>query len=67
MSVLSVTLLAVGLVLILEGLVYALAPSMIEKILMMLRNLPENVRRQVGALAVVLGLICVWLSFQFDV
>jgi len=67
MSVLSVTLLAVGLVLILEGLVYALAPSMIEKMLLVLRNLPENIRRQVGALAVVLGLICVWLSFQFDV
>ncbi|MCY4305311.1 MAG: DUF2065 domain-containing protein [Aestuariivita sp.] len=66
MSFLSVTLLAIGLVLILEGLVYVLAPSMIEKMLLMLRNLPENVRRQIGALAVVFGLIFVWLSFQFQ-
>ncbi|MEO0502799.1 MAG: hypothetical protein AAFZ14_05700 [Pseudomonadota bacterium] len=28
-----------------------------------LRSLPESARRQVGALALVSGLICVWLAF----
>jgi len=64
-SFLGVTFLAVGLVLIVEGLAYVLAPAMIERILLMLRELPEAVRRQVGLLAVVMGMICVWIAFQF--
>ncbi|MEO0668404.1 MAG: DUF2065 domain-containing protein [Pseudomonadota bacterium] len=56
-------LLALGLVLMVEGLAYVLAPSLIERVLEMLRSLPENARRQVGALALVSGLICVWLAF----
>ncbi|MCY4302467.1 MAG: DUF2065 domain-containing protein [Aestuariivita sp.] len=65
MSVLGVTFLAVGLVLIVEGLAYVLAPAMIERILLVLSELPEAVRRQVGLLAVVMGMICVWIAFQF--
>lgn len=53
---------AVGLVLILEGLVWALAPSMVERMLQALRDLPEVARRQVGALAVVSGLILLLLA-----
>ncbi|WP_415920052.1 DUF2065 domain-containing protein [Tateyamaria sp. SN6-1] len=56
-------LLALGLVLIVEGLAYVLAPSLIERILEVLRSLPETARRQVGALALVSGLICVWCAF----
>ncbi|MEO0746185.1 MAG: DUF2065 domain-containing protein [Pseudomonadota bacterium] len=56
-------LLALGLVLMVEGLAYVLAPSLIERVLEVLRSLPENARRQVGALALVSGLICVWLAF----
>ena len=46
-----------------EGLAYVLAPSLIERVLEVLRSLPENARRQLGALALVSGLICVWLAF----
>ena len=56
-------LLALGLVLMVEGLAYVLAPSLIERVLEVLRSLPENARRQVGALALVSGLSCVWLAF----
>ena len=56
-------LLALGLVLMVEGLAYVLAPSLIERVLELLRSLPENARRQLGALALVSGLICVWLAF----
>jgi uncharacterized protein YjeT (DUF2065 family) len=60
----GILLLALGLVLVLEGLVYALAPSLLERLLEALRQLPEGALRQMGALAVVTGLICVWGAFQ---
>ncbi len=56
------TFLALGLVLIAEGLVYALAPSLVEQLLAALRMLPVESRRLIGLLALVLGLIMVWLA-----
>lgn len=67
MSVIAITCLAIGLVLIVEGLAYALAPSLIERMLEALRLLPQNVLRQIGALAVVLGLILVWGAWQLGI
>ncbi len=55
-------LLALGLVLIVEGLAWVLAPALIEQMLEMLRNLSESARRQIGALAVVSGLILLWCA-----
>ena len=46
-----------------EGLAYVLAPSLIERVLEVLRSLPESARRQFGALVLVSGLICIWLAF----
>ena len=60
----STLLLALGLVLIVEGLAYALAPSLIERMLEALRSLPESAVRQIGLLALVSGLIVVWAAFQ---
>lgn len=57
-------LLACGLVMMVEGLAYILAPSLIEKVLEVLRSLPESARRQFGALVFVAGLILIWLAFQ---
>ncbi|MBM2292350.1 DUF2065 domain-containing protein [Sulfitobacter pseudonitzschiae] len=57
-------LMALGLVMIVEGLAYALAPSLIERVLELLRSLPEGMRRQVGLLALVSGLLLVWAAFQ---
>lgn len=53
---------ALGLVLILEGLVWVLAPSLVERMLETLRDLPQAARRQFGALALVIGLILLWLA-----
>ncbi|NOC45073.1 MULTISPECIES: DUF2065 domain-containing protein [unclassified Ruegeria] len=53
-------LLAFGLVLIVEGLAYALAPSLIERMLEALRDMPEQARRLVGLLCVISGLILLW-------
>lgn len=63
----SLVLLALGSVLIFEGLVYALAPSFLEQMLEMLRRIPEAALRQLGALVVVVGLLLVWLAFQLGV
>ncbi len=54
--------LALGLVLIVEGLVWVLAPSLLEELLEILRGLPEPARRQVGALAVVSGVLLLWVA-----
>ena len=53
-------LLAFGLVLIVEGLAYALAPSLVERMLEALRDMPEQARRLVGLLCVISGLILLW-------
>lgn len=56
------SLLAIGLVLIVEGLVYALAPSLIEDLLDMLRALPLETRRMMGLAALAAGVALVWLA-----
>lgn len=54
--------LALGLVLIVEGLVYALAPGLIEQMLEALRALPSEARRAFGLAAMAAGLALVWLA-----
>ncbi len=58
----AVIVLALGLVLIVEGLAYALAPSLIERLLEMLRALPLDQRRNAGMVALALGVALVWLA-----
>ncbi len=58
----AVVLLALGLVLIVEGLVYVLAPSLVEDMLAALRNMPVEARRVAGVLALVTGLALVWFA-----
>ncbi|WP_243614709.1 DUF2065 domain-containing protein [Shimia aestuarii] len=58
----GIALLAIGLVLIIEGLVYALAPSLVEQLLEALRALPEEQRRMLGLAALALGVFLVWLA-----
>ena len=55
-------LMAVGLVLIVEGLVYALAPSLVEELLDMLKTLPLETRRLMGLAALGLGVLLVWVA-----
>ncbi|WP_456389531.1 DUF2065 domain-containing protein [Profundibacter sp.] len=55
-------ILAAGLVLVIEGLVYALAPSLVEQLLEALKELPLDLRRKVGLIVVALGVGLVWLA-----
>jgi len=55
-------LLALGLVLVIEGLVYALAPSLVESMLEAMKDLPLETRRRIGLAAVALGVGVVWLA-----
>jgi hypothetical protein len=61
----EVALLAIGLVLIVEGLVYALAPSLIEDLLDRLSTLPLETRRVMGLVALAAGVLLVWLAKTF--
>jgi len=49
-----------GLVLLIEGLVYALAPSIVEDLLAALRSLTLEQRRLVGFAAMLAGLFLLW-------
>jgi uncharacterized protein len=51
-----------GLVLVIEGLVWALAPGMVEKMLLALRDVPPDQRRIVCLGVVALGVALVWLA-----
>ncbi|QGY00450.1 DUF2065 domain-containing protein [Roseovarius faecimaris] len=55
-------LLALGLVLVVEGLVYALAPSLIEDLLAAMRALSIEQRRLMGLTALVIGVILLWIA-----
>ncbi|SHG56055.1 DUF2065 domain-containing protein [Cognatishimia maritima] len=50
---------AFGLVLIVEGLAFALAPSRIEDVLKMLAQLTVTQKRSIGGIAVSLGVVLV--------
>ena len=51
-----------ALVLVIEGLVYALAPSLVERLLEALREMPIEARRTLGMLTLVTGLIVLWFA-----
>lgn len=52
--------LALGLVLVIEGLVYALAPSLVEDLLAALQQMTLEQRRMIGLGAMTLGVVLVW-------
>ena len=51
----STILYGLGLVLLIEGLVYVLAPHFVEKVLISLKEMPTEQRRLVGACMALLG------------
>ncbi|WP_128514055.1 DUF2065 domain-containing protein [Tabrizicola thermarum] len=57
----SQVVLALGLVLAIEGLVLALAPRRIEDALRLIAALPPDQRRLIGLCALALGVLIVWL------
>lgn len=58
----DVIVLALGLVLLVEGLVLALAPSRIDEILRLIAQMPVETRRLLGLAALALGGALVTLS-----
>lgn len=58
----SLILLAIGLVLVVEGLAFALAPSRMEELLAAIAAIPPETRRLIGLLAVALGVGLVWAA-----
>ncbi|MCR9149960.1 MAG: DUF2065 domain-containing protein [Rhodobacteraceae bacterium] len=56
-----------GMVLVVEGLVLALAPSRIEDVLELLRRIPVDIRRMIGLGAVALGVAAIWLARSLGV
>lgn len=58
----SAVLLAIGLVLVIEGLALALAPSRIEELLAVFAAMSRDQRRMLGLAAVTLGVVIVALA-----
>ncbi|GGE06404.1 hypothetical protein GCM10011345_09940 [Gemmobacter megaterium] len=56
--------LAIGLVLVVEGLAFALAPSRMEDIVALIARLPVEVRRLLGLAMLAVGVGLVWLARQ---
>jgi hypothetical protein len=54
-------LVALGLVLVIEGTLWALAPGLGRKLLQAAAETPESNLRLVGAAAVALGVFVIWL------
>lgn len=54
--------LSIGLVLVVEGLVFALAPSRLEDLIEALQNIPLETRRLIGLAALAVGVVLVWLA-----
>ncbi len=59
------TILALGLVLVIEGLVYALAPWLVEALLQAMKEMPLETRRRIGLVSVAIGVGLVWLAKGF--
>lgn len=58
----SVILLAIGLVLVIEGLAFALAPSRLEDLLALLAAMSQDRRRMSGLVTVAVGVVLIWLA-----
>lgn len=62
LGLIGIPFLAIGLVLVIEGLVLALAPSRIVDLLDRIRQLPVEDRRNLGLGAMALGAAFLWLA-----
>lgn len=52
---------AIGLVLVIEGVLYALFPDGMKRMMLLMRDQPEALMRRAGLGAAVLGVVVVWL------
>jgi len=63
----STIVLAIGSVLVVEGLVYALAPSAIERLFEAYRSLTIDQRPMMGLASIAIGVLLCWLARQMGV
>ena len=52
-------LLGLGMVLVIEGLVFALAPSRLDELLRLMNQIPVETRRLIGSAAMTLGAVLI--------
>ena len=52
----------IGMVLVIEGLVFALAPSRLEELVKLIAEIPTDTRRTIGLAAIAIGVALVWLA-----
>ena len=52
---------AIGLVLVLEGVIYALFPGKMQQMMRQIPDMPISVLRVMGLTAVIIGWLIVWL------
>lgn len=55
---------AIGLVFVIEGLLYTLAPSRLKSMLAMVERIPDETLRAGGLIAIGVGVGIVWLARQ---
>jgi uncharacterized protein YjeT (DUF2065 family) len=53
---------ALGLVLVIEGLLYASAPGSLKQLMLQLHTVPDDALRVAGVAAVAIGVGLVWLA-----
>lgn len=53
---------AAGLVLVIEGLLYALAPGFLRRAMAAAQVMPDQTMRTCGVAAIALGVLVVWLA-----
>ena len=56
---------AIGLVLVIEGLAYALWPGGMQRMMAMMREMPEETLRNSGLFGLAIGVAIVWFARQF--
>jgi uncharacterized protein len=59
--------LAIGLVLVIEGLTYALVPGHMQKMMRLLQDEPPERLRLMGAIVLAVGVFVIWLVKQFSI
>jgi uncharacterized protein YjeT (DUF2065 family) len=55
-------LVALGLVAVLEGVLYAAAPAFMKRMLRQVETMPEQAMRTGGLIAMVVGVFIVWVA-----
>lgn len=54
-------LVGIGLVLVIEGLAYAVAPALMKSVMAQMQDAPDQTLRTIGVVSIALGVFVVWL------